>query len=35
MVNIGGHAVDTWTGLLINLIDNFDIMNNNMNGIVY
>jgi hypothetical protein len=24
MVNTGGHAVDTWTGLLIDLIYNFD-----------
>ena len=27
MVNTGGHAVDTLTGLLIDLIDNFDITN--------
>ena len=27
MVNTGGHAVDTWTGLLIDLIYNFDIAN--------
>jgi hypothetical protein len=25
--NTGGHAVDTWTGLLIDLIYNFDIAN--------
>jgi hypothetical protein len=25
--NIGGHAVDTLTGLLIDLINNFDITN--------
>ena len=34
MVNTGGHAIDILTGLLIALIDNFDIENINLNGYV-
>jgi hypothetical protein len=34
VVNTGGNAIDILTGLLIALIDNFDIENINLNGYV-